>query len=120
MLFVLRYDMFFSVFSLSIYGVLNLNCLLKTAYIVDIGAVLSRVQIFAALWTIASPNPRLFCPWDFFRQEYCSELSFPFPGDLPGPRIEPTFLVAPALQVVSFPLSHPVFKTMLQIISTLW
>ena len=34
----------------------------------------------------------------FFRQEYRSRLSFPPPGDLPDPEIEPA---SPALQVVS-------------------
>ena len=33
----------------------------------------------------------------FSRQEYCSGLPFPPPGDLPGPRIEPTSLRSPAL-----------------------
>ena len=42
-------------------------------------------------------------PVYFSRQEYCTGLSFPSPGDLPYPRIEPT---SPALQVVSLPLSH--------------
>jgi len=37
----------------------------------------------------------------FPRQEYWSEFSFPSPGDLPDPGIEPT------LQADSFPLSHP-------------
>ena len=36
---------------------------------------------------------RLFCPW-FPRQEYWSGLSFPSPGDLPNPGIEP---MSPAL-----------------------
>ena len=36
----------------------------------------------------ASPSTR------FFRQEYCSGLPFPSPGDLPNPRIEPA---SPAL-----------------------
>ena len=31
------------------------------------------------------------------QQEYWSGLPFPLPGDLPNPRIEPTFPVAPAL-----------------------
>ena len=38
----------------------------------------------------------------FPRQEYWSGEQFPSPGDLPGPRIEPS----PALQVDSLPLSH--------------
>ena len=39
----------------------------------------------------------------FSRQEYCSGLPFPSPGDLPDPRIEPG---SPALQVDSI-LSEP-------------
>jgi len=39
----------------------------------------------------------------FPRQEYCSGLSFPFPGDLPDPGIK---LTSPALQAGSLPLSH--------------
>ena len=31
---------------------------------------------------------RLFCPWNFPRQECWSGLSFPSPGDLPHPGIE--------------------------------
>ena len=42
----------------------------------------------------------------FSRQEYWSGLSFPPPGNLPDPGIEPTSLVSPALQVDSLPLSH--------------
>ena len=41
---------------------------------------------------------------EFSRQEYWSGLPFPPPGDLPDPRIEPTFPVAPELQVDSLPL----------------
>ena len=47
----------------------------------------------------------------FSRQEYWSGLPFPFPGDLPDPRIEP---VSPKLQIDSLPLSHqeePLFGT---------
>ena len=39
----------------------------------------------------------------FSKQEYWSGLSFPSPGDLPNPGIEPT---SPALQADSLPLSH--------------
>jgi len=34
----------------------------------------------------------------FFRQEHCSGLSFPSPGDLPNPGIEPVSLLSPALE----------------------
>ena len=37
---------------------------------------------------------------EFFRPEYWSGLSFPSPGDLPNPGIEPR---SPALQVYSLP-----------------
>ena len=51
----------------------------------------------------------------FFRQEHCSGLPFPFAGDLPDPRIEPTSPVAsPALSGGFWPLSHqgsPVLMT---------
>ena len=39
----------------------------------------------------------------FPRQEYCSGLPFPSPGDLPKPRIEP---MSPALQVGSLLLNQ--------------
>ena len=48
--------------------------------------LLSRVQLFATLWTVAyqaSPSMGLS------RKEYWSELPFPSPGDLPNPGIEP-------------------------------
>ena len=40
----------------------------------------------------------------FFRQEYWSRLSFPSPGDLPDPGIEPG---SPALQIDSLPTEPP-------------
>ena len=40
----------------------------------------------------------------FFRQEYWSELKFPFPGDLPDPGIEPW---SPTLQADSLPSEPP-------------
>ena len=53
---------------------------------------LGRVRLFATLWTVALQAP-LFM--GFSRQEYWSGLSFPSPGDLPNPGIEPR---SPALQ----------------------
>ena len=52
---------------------------------------LSRVRLFATLWTVAH-QPPLFM--GFSRQEYWSGLPFPSPGDLPDPEIEPA---SPAL-----------------------
>ena len=54
--------------------------------------LLSRVQLFATLWTIQS--------MEFFRPEYWSAEPFPSPGDLPNPGIEPR---SPALQADSLP-----------------
>ena len=52
---------------------------------------LSRVQLSATPWTVVHQAPLSL---GFPRQEYWSELSFPSPGALPNPRIEPT---SPAL-----------------------
>ena len=51
-------------------------------------------------WTVAHQAP---LSMGFPRQEYWSGLSFPSPGDLPDPGIEP---MSPAWQVDSLPLSH--------------
>ena len=47
--------------------------------------LVSRVRIFATLWTAACQAP---LSMGFPRQEYWSELPFPSPGDLPDPGIE--------------------------------
>ena len=49
---------------------------------------------FMTLWTVTCQAP-LFM--GFSRQEYCIRSSFPSPGNLPNPRIEPKSLVSPAL-----------------------
>ena len=49
--------------------------------------ILSRVQPFATLWTVALQAPLSV---GFSRQEYWSGLPFPTLGDLPNPGIEPT------------------------------
>ena len=47
---------------------------------------LSRVRLFASPWTVAyQASPSM----GFSRQEFCSGLPFPSPGDLPVPGIEP-------------------------------
>ena len=48
-------------------------------------------------WTVACQAPLSV---EFSRQEYCSGLPFPSPGDLPDPGIEPG---SPALQADSLP-----------------
>ena len=55
---------------------------------------LSRVWLFATLWTIAHQG---LLSVVFSRQEYWSGLPFPPPGDLPDPGIEPSSLTSPAL-----------------------
>ena len=63
--------------------------------------LLSRVQLFATLWTVAhQPPPSM----GFSRQEYWSGLPFPSPGDLPDPGIEPR---SPALQADALPSEPP-------------
>ena len=47
---------------------------------------LSRVRLFVTTWTVAHQAP---LSMGFSRQEYCSGLPFPSPGDLPDPGIEP-------------------------------
>ena len=42
----------------------------------------------------------------FSRQEYWGQLSYPPPGDLPNPGVDPAYPEAPALQMDSLPLSH--------------
>ena len=56
---------------------------------------LSRVRLFATLWTVAFQAP---LSMGFSRQEYWSGLPLPSPGDLPDPGIEPR---SPTLQVDS-------------------
>ena len=52
-----------------------------------------RVQLFLISWTVAYQAPLSI---GFLRQEYWSELPFPFPRDLPDPGIEPMSLMSPA------------------------
>ena len=64
----------------------------------------SRVRLFVALWTVAHRAP---LSMGFSRQEYCSGLPCPPPGDLPNPRIESLILASPAMQVASLPTEPP-------------
>ena len=60
--------------------------------------LLSRVQLFSTPWTVAYQAPPSM---EFSRKEYWTRLSFPSPGDLPNPGIEPVSPVPPALQADS-------------------
>ena len=72
---------------------------------------LSRVQLFATLWTVAHQAP---LSMGFFRQEYWNGLPFPSLDDLPGPGIKPG---SPALQAGSSPLSHQGSRNCIVVIS---
>ena len=77
---------------------------------------LSRVWLFAILWTVAYQTPPSM---GFSRQEYWSGLPFPSPGDLPNPGIEPG---SPALQadtLTSEPPGKPWLLLLYYIIGTL-
>ena len=65
--------------------------------------MLSHVQLFVTLWTLAHKLP---LSMGFSRQEYWSGLPFPSPGDLPDPGIEPMTPVSPAVQADSLLLGH--------------
>ena len=59
--------------------------------------MLSCIWLFVTPWTVARQAPPSM---EFSRQEYWSGLSFPSPGDLPDPGIEPR---SPTLQADSLP-----------------
>ena len=63
--------------------------------------LLSRVRLFATLWTVAYQAPLSV---GFSRQEYWSGLPFPSPGDLPNPGIKPR---SPTLQADTLPSEPP-------------
>ena len=56
----------------------------------------------------------------FSRQDCCSGLSFPSPGDLPGPGTEPVAPVSPALQGNSLPVPLIIFFSLISNCSFLW
>ena len=62
--------------------------------------LLSCVQLFATLWTIACRAPPL--TMGFPEQEYRRGLPFPSPGNLLDPAIKLTSRVSPALQETVF------------------
>ena len=66
--------------------------------------VLSRVQLFATLWTVAHQAP---LSMGFPKQEYWSGLPFPSPGDLPNLKIKLTSLESLALEDGFFTIEPP-------------
>ena len=73
---------------------------------------LSHVQLFVTLWTVACQDPLSI---GFFRQEYCSGLPFPPPGDIPNPATEPVSPVSPTLQVDSMVVVNLSFFSLFQL-----
>ena len=63
-----------------------MECVLKCHF--------SRVRLFTTLRTVAC---QALLSMGFSKQEYWSGLSFPPPGDLPNPGIEPASLMSSAL-----------------------
>ena len=72
-----------------------INTLWSTAYhLSSCTCVLTQVQLFAILWTVARQVP---LSMGFPRQEYWRGLPCSPPGDLPDPGMEPASLRSPAL-----------------------
>ena len=63
--------------------------------------LLSRVQLFAIPWIVANQAPPSM---EFSKQVDWSGLSFPSPGDLPDPGIEPG---SPTMQTDTLPSEPP-------------
>ena len=61
---------------------------------------LSHIQLFATPQTVAHQTP---LSMEFSRQEYCSGLPFPTPGDLPNAGIKPHLLCLLHWQANSLP-----------------
>ena len=66
---------------------------------------IGHVEVFATPWTAAHQIP---LSMGFSRQEYWSGLSSPSPGDLPKPRIKPSFPTSSASQADSLPTKPPI------------
>ena len=64
-------------------------------------AVLNRVQLFAAAWTVAHQDPLSI---GLFRQEYWSRLQFPSPGESSPPRDRTR--ISPVSCIVRWVLYH--------------
>ena len=62
---------------------------------------LSCARLFVTPWTVAHQAP---LSMEFSKQEFCSWLPFPSPGDLPDSEVEPG---SPALQADSLPSEPP-------------
>ena len=65
--------------------------------------VCARSCLTVTPWTVACQAP---LSMEFFRQEYCSRLPFPTPGNLPNPEMESESLASPALTSGFFTTSN--------------
>ena len=81
-------------FSLIAYNMINS---LSVTLVLSV-QLLSHVQLFATLWTVAPQSP---LSMGFPRQEYWSGLPFPSPGNHPDPGIKLMSPESPALQADS-------------------
>ena len=82
------------------------SCVLSIAFYTEIVCtrMLSCVQFFVTLWTIARQAP---LSMGLSRQEYWSGLPFPPPGDLPNSGIKPVSVCLLHGQMGSLPLAPP-------------
>ena len=81
--------------------------------------LLSHVELLETPWTVAQQAP---LSMEFSRQEYWSGLSFPSPGDLPDPGIEPASLASPVLAggfITTVPSGKPNWLSALHLFSQL-
>ena len=74
----------------------------------------SHVWLFVTPWTAACQPP---LSTRFSRQEYCSGLLFPSPGDLPNPGIEPG---SPALQADTLTSEPPGKPRLCLLLTQFW
>ena len=68
----------------------------------DVDKICTHVALCTEAWIIF--HVIIFLPMELSRQEYWSGLSFPFPGGLPDPGIEPR---SPTLQADALPSEPP-------------
>ena len=104
---------FFSVKKISNCGKIHVTQFAIFKCAVQYCAVLSHSVMSNSLQLHGLQPTRLLCPWGFSRQEYCSGLPCPPPGDCPNPGIEPR---SPALQADSLlpepPIGLPISTTL--------
>ena len=75
-----------------------------TGSVPKLACAFSCIRFFAPPWTVAHQAP---LSMKFSQQEYWSGLTFPSPGDIPDPGIEPTSLMSPALAGRFFTTAPP-------------